>query len=297
MDSDSGRKRPLRKAVLPVAGLGTRVLPATKAIPKEMLPVFDRPAIQYVVDEALAAGVEHIIFVTGRNKSAIEDHFDRAYELEDTLRVKGKTQLLEELEADLRPAGAMSFVRQQAPLGLGHAVWCARDIVGDEPFAVMLPDMIMMAKPSCLAQMATAYSQVGGNLIAVEPTDTPEQYGVIDPESREGRLLKMKGMVEKPKRDAAPSNLFISGRYILQPEIFKLLASQQAGAGGEIQLTDAMARLMKIQPFHALEYEGATYDCGDKIGYLRAFVAHALADETLSAKAADTIRAELAKRS
>lgn len=296
MGSDSGLKRPLRKAVLPVAGLGTRVLPATKAIPKEMLPVFDRPAIQYVVDEALAAGIEHIIFVTGRNKSAIEDYFDRAYELEDTLRMKGKTQLLKELETDLRPAGSMSFVRQQAPLGLGHAVWCARDIIGDDPFAVMLPDMIMMAKPSCLAQMADAYSKVGGNLIAVEPTDKPEQYGVIDPESREGRLLKMKGMVEKPKRELAPSNLFISGRYILQPEIFDLLASQQAGAGGEIQLTDAMARLMQVQAFHALEYDGTTYDCGDKIGYLRAFSAYALANEEFGGQAAATLKAALEKK-
>ncbi|MFZ2029811.1 MAG: UTP--glucose-1-phosphate uridylyltransferase GalU [Vitreimonas sp.] len=288
--------KPLRKAVLPVAGLGTRVLPATKAIPKEMLPVFDRPAIQYVVDEALAAGIEHIVFVTGRNKSAIEDYFDRAYELEDSLRLKGKTGLLQELESDLRPAGSMSFVRQQSPLGLGHAVWCARDLIGDEPFAVMLPDMLMMAKPSCLAQMKSAYEKVGGNVIAVEPTDTPEQYGVIDPESRDGRLLKMKGMVEKPKREAAPSNLFISGRYLLQPEIFDLLASQQAGAGGEIQLTDAMARLMQSQSFHALEYEGRTYDCGDKLGYLRATAAFALAHEELGSKAADTLRTALADK-
>ncbi len=292
--------KPLRKAVLPVAGLGTRVLPATKAIPKEMLPVFDRPAIQYVVDEALAAGIEHIVFITGRNKSAIEDYFDRAYELEDTLRLKGKTGLLQELETDLRPAGSMSFVRQQSPLGLGHAVWCARDLIGEEPFAVMLPDMLMMAKPSCLAQMNGAYEKVGGNIIAVEPTDTPEQYGIIDPESspdgHQGRLLKMKGMVEKPKREDAPSNLFISGRYILQPEIFDLLASQQAGAGGEIQLTDAMARLMTMQAFHALEYEGRTYDCGDKLGYLRAIAAFALAHDELGAKAAETLRTVLADK-
>jgi UTP--glucose-1-phosphate uridylyltransferase len=288
--------KPLRKAVLPVAGLGTRVLPATKAIPKEMLPVFDRPAIQYVVDEALAAGIEHIVFVTGRNKSAIEDYFDRAYELEDSLRLRGKSVLLQELERDLRPPGSMSFVRQQSPLGLGHAVWCARDLIGDEPFAVMLPDMLMMAKPSCLAQMNAAYAKVGGNIIAVEPTDTPEQYGIIDPESRDGRLLKMKGMVEKPGRDQAPSNLFISGRYILQPEIFELLASQQAGAGDEIQLTDAMARLMKAQSFHALEYEGRTYDCGDKLGYLRATAAFALAHEELGGKAADTLRTALAEK-
>lgn len=279
---------------MPVAGLGTRVLPATKAIPKEMLTVFDRPAIQYVVDETLAAGIEHIVFVTGRNKGAIEDYFDRAYELEDSLRVKNKSALLAELEEGLRPAGSMSFVRQQAALGLGHAVWCARDIIGDEPFAVLLPDMLMMAKPSCLAQMAAHYAKVGGNLIAVEPTDTPEQYGVIDPVSREGRLIRMKGMVEKPKREAAPSNLFISGRYILQPEIFTLLATQQPGAGGEIQLTDAMARLMETQSFHALEYEGRSYDCGDKLGYLRATAAFALANEEYGARAASVLREVLA---
>jgi UTP--glucose-1-phosphate uridylyltransferase len=281
---------------LPVAGFGTRVLPATKAIPKEMLPVFDRPALQYVVDEALAAGIEHIVFVTGRNKGAIEDYFDRAYELEVSLREKGKTGLVKELERDLRPAGSMSFVRQQAALGLGHAVWCARDVVGDEPFAVLLPDMLMMAKPSCLAQMAQAYEKVGGNLIAVEPCDDPSGYGVIDPESRDGRLIKMKGMVEKPKREDAPSNLFISGRYILQPEIFQLLASQSAGAGGEIQLTDAMVRLMATQAFHALEYEGRSYDCGDKIGYLRAVAAFALANEELGDAAAATLRAALADK-
>lgn len=295
MTSASASARPLRKAVLPVAGLGTRVLPATKAIPKEMLPVFDRPAIQYVVDEALAAGIEHIIFVTGRNKGAIEDYFDRAYELEVTLKEKNKTALLAELENGLRPAGSMSFVRQQAALGLGHAVWCARDIVGDEPFAVLLPDMLTMAEPSCLAQMAAAYQRVGGNLIAVEPCDDPSGYGIIDPESRDGRLIKMKGMVEKPKREEAPSNLFISGRYILQPEIFELLSSQSAGAGGEIQLTDAMARLMGAQPFHALEYDGRSYDCGDKIGYLRAVAAFALANKEHGAAAAATLRAALAE--
>ncbi|MET0182360.1 MAG: UTP--glucose-1-phosphate uridylyltransferase GalU [Caulobacterales bacterium] len=289
--------RKIRKAVLPVAGLGTRVLPATKAIPKEMLPVFDRPAIQYVVDEAIAAGIEHIVFVTGRNKSAIEDYFDRAYELEDTLRLKNKTELLSELERGLSTAGSMSFVRQQSPLGLGHAIWCARDVIGDEPFAVMLPDMIMMAKPSCLAQMVSAYDQTGGNIIAVEPTDTPELYGVITPDTRDGRLIKMKGMVEKPKREDAPSNLFISGRYILQPEIFRLLASQKPGAGGEIQLTDSMAQLMEEQSFHALEYDGVTYDCGDKIGYLRATAAFALANQEYGAKAAQTLREALAPKS
>lgn len=299
MNSAAARPRPLRKAVLPVAGFGTRVLPATKAIPKEMLPVFDRPAIQYVVDEALAAGIEHIVFVTGRNKLAIEDYFDRAYELEDSLRMKGKNGLVAELEAGLRPPGSMSFVRQQAPMGLGHAVWCARDVIGDEPFAVMLPDMLMMAKPPCLRQMVAAYEHVGGNIIAVEPCEDPSGYGVIDPEGRhegfDGRLIKMKGMVEKPKREEAPSNLFISGRYILQPEIFKLLATQQVGAGGEIQLTDAMARLMSTQSFHALEYDGRTYDCGDKIGYLRATAAFALAHEELGGQAAQALRALLAQ--
>ncbi len=300
MDSVSSRPAPLRKAVLPVAGFGTRVLPATKAIPKELLPVFDRPAIQYVVDEALAAGIEHIVFVTGRGKGAIEDYFDRAYELEDSLAHKGKSDLLAELKAGLRPAGSLSFVRQQGALGLGHAVWCARDIIGNEPFAVMLPDMLMMAAPSCLAQMANAYRQIGGNVIAVEPCEDPSGYGIIDPESRPegfgGRLIKMKGMVEKPKREAAPSNLFISGRYILQPEIFALLASQSPGAGGEIQLTDAMARLMKMQSFHALEYEGRTYDCGDKLGYLRANAAFALANPEYGERAAATLRAALDER-
>ncbi len=296
MASAATQPRPLRKAVLPVAGFGTRVLPATKSIPKEMLPVFDRPAIQYVVDEAIAAGIEHIVFVTGRNKGAIEDYFDRSYELELTLAEKNKTAQLAEIGMSVRAPGSMSFVRQQSAQGLGHAVWCARDIIGDEPFAVMLPDMLMMAQPSCLAQMVDAYNKVGGNIIAVEPTDTPERYGVITPESRDGRLIKMRGMVEKPKREEAPSNLFISGRYILQPEIFDLLASQGPGAGNEIQLTDSMARLMGVQPFHALEYDGVTYDCGDKIGYLQATAAYALANEEHGAQAAQTLRDLLARK-
>lgn len=281
---------PIRKAVLPVAGLGTRVLPATKTIPKELLPVFDRPAIQYVVDEAVDAGITHFVFVTGRNKGAIEDYFDTAFELDATLRAKNKDAQLAELARGALKPGQASFVRQQAPLGLGHAIWCARDIIGNEPFAVLLPDMTMIAAPSCLAQMTAAYEKTGGNVIAVEPTDKPEQYGIIAPESRDGRLIKMKGMVEKPKRAEAPSNLFISGRYILQPEIFPLLESQAAGAGGEIQLTDAMVRLMESQPFHALEYDGVTYDCGDKIGYLRAFAAYALADKEHGAAARQTLK-------
>lgn len=286
----------VRKAVLPVAGLGTRVLPATKAIPKEMLPVVDRPAIQYVVDEALEAGVEHIVFVTGRNKGAIEDYFDRAYELETTLIQKQKTDILDALEASRLPAGAASFVRQQAPLGLGHAIYCARDIVGDEPFAILLPDVIVKASPSCLKQMCDAYDKVGGNIIAVDPV--PEErvssYGVIAPKSRDGRIIEMSGMVEKPPREEAPSNLAITGRYILQPEIFGLLADQDTGAGGEIQLTDAMARLMDVQTFHALEFEGAPYDCGSKLGYFEAVLAHAI-DNPETADGARKLISQFAK--
>lgn len=281
----------VRKAVLPVAGLGTRVLPATKSIPKEMLPVFDRPAIQYVVDEAKAAGIEHFVFVTGRNKGAIEDYFDRAYELESTLSSKNKTGVLEELEATLPEPGSMSFVRQQAPKGLGHAIWCARDVIGDEPFAILLPDVIVKAEPSCLAQMIRVYDRVGGNVIAVE--EVPEQrvssYGVIDPLERDGAMVRMKGMVEKPSRETAPSNLAITGRYVLQPEIFDLLAAQGAGAGGEIQLTDAMATMMETQDFHAVVYDGKSYDCGSKIGYLEATVAHALADAENGAAARELL--------
>ncbi|MEM8615418.1 MAG: UTP--glucose-1-phosphate uridylyltransferase GalU [Pseudomonadota bacterium] len=268
----------IRKAVLPVAGLGTRVLPATKAIPKEMLPVVDRPAIQYVVDEALEAGIEHIVFVTGRNKGAIEDYFDRAYELEATLQQKRKEGVLEDLEARLLPPGAASFVRQQAPLGLGHAIWCARDIIGDEPFAILLPDVIVKAERSCLAQMVDAYGEVGGNIIAVDPVpmERVSAYGVIAPKARRGAIIEMAGMVEKPPQEEAPSNLKITGRYILQPDIFRLLKDQGAGAGGEIQLTDAMARLMDTQPFHAVEFEGQDYDCGSKVGYFEAVLAHAI---------------------
>ncbi|MHA6288810.1 UTP--glucose-1-phosphate uridylyltransferase GalU [Maricaulis sp. CAU 1757] len=283
----------VRKAVLPVAGLGTRVLPATKSIPKEMLPVFDRPAIQYVVDEALEAGIEHFVFVTGRNKSAIEDYFDNSYELEETLRRKGKDDILAELDATRLEPGAMSFVRQQAPLGLGHAIWCARDIIGNDPFAILLPDMLVKAETGCLAQMTAAYEKTGGNVIAVEPCDDPSSYGVIDPVDRDGPLMKMKGMVEKPPRDEAPSNLFITGRYILQPEIFALLSDQGAGAGGEIQLTDAMVRLMNSQDFHALEYEGQSYDCGSKLGYLRASAAFALANAEFGTDARTVLEATL----
>ncbi|MEL7113027.1 MAG: UTP--glucose-1-phosphate uridylyltransferase GalU [Pseudomonadota bacterium] len=270
----------IRKAVLPVAGFGTRVLPATKAIPKELLPVVDRPALQYVVDEAIEAGIEHIVFVTGRGKNAIEDYFDLAFELETSLRSKAsKADILAEVEKTRLPAGGASFTRQQKPLGLGHAIWCARDIVGHEPFAILLPDVIVKADKSCLAQMVDAYNQTGGNIIAVDPV--PEErvssYGVIAPKGdRNGRMIEMSAMVEKPPREEAPSNLAITGRYILQPEIFGLLADQGAGAGGEIQLTDAMARLMEMQRFFAYEFEGAPYDCGSKLGYFEAVLAHAL---------------------
>ena len=268
----------ITKAVLPVAGFGTRVLPATKTIPKEMLPVVDRPALQYVVDEAKEAGIEHFVFVTGRNKGAIEDYFDRAYELEYSLQAKGKTDISAILEADLPEAGTMSFVRQQSAKGLGHAIWCARDVIGNDPFAILLPDVLVKAKKSCLAQMVEAYEKVGGNIIAVDavPEDRVSSYGVIAPKSRDGRLIEMSGMVEKPPVDEAPSNLKITGRYILQPRIMELLSDQAAGAGNEIQLTDAMARLMSEQSFHAYEYEGQDYDCGSKYGYFEAFAAYAI---------------------
>lgn len=289
----------VRKAVFPVAGLGTRVLPATKSIPKELLPAFDRPAIQYVVDEAREAGIEHFIFVTGRGKGAIEDYFDRAFELETSLKEKNKTGLLEELERLSLPPGAASFVRQQAPLGLGHAVLCARDIVGDEPFAVLLPDVIVHASPSCLAQMAAAHAEVGGNIVAVDevPAERVSSYGVIDPKTSgaTGPLIEMKGMVEKPPRETAPSRLKITGRYILQPEIFPLLETQTRGAGGEIQLTDAMQRLMAGQSFHAFKYVGRDYDCGDKLLYLEAFAALALAHPDLGGKARQVLE-EVLKR-
>ena len=282
----------VRKAVLPVAGMGTRVLPATKTIPKEMLPVVDRPAIQYVVDEALEAGIEHIVFVTGRNKGAIEDYFDISYELEASLKAKGKTAILEQVQQTVLPAGAASFVRQQSPLGLGHAIWCARDIIGSEPFAVLLPDVIVKGAPSCLAQMVKAYDEVGGNIVAVDPVpmERVSSYGVIAPKSRNGRLIEMSGMVEKPPMESAPSNLKITGRYILQPEIFGLLADQAAGAGGEIQLTDAMARQMETQNYYAYEFEGREYDCGSKLGYFEAVLAHAIDNDETAEGARELIR-------
>jgi UTP--glucose-1-phosphate uridylyltransferase len=271
----------VRKAVFPVAGLGTRFLPATKAMPKEMLPVVDRPVIQHVVDEARQAGIEHFIFVTGRNKSVIEDHFDRQFELEMTLRERQKRTELELLSQDLPGPGTTSFTRQQEPLGLGHAVWCARELVGREPFALLLPDVLVKHDRGCLAQMIDASRGLdeNANIIAVEevPADRVHMYGAVGVGARNGNLFRITEMVEKPARSKAPSNLIITGRYILQPEIFDVLASHQRGAGGEIQITDAMIELGKKQSFFGLRFEGESYDCGSKIGFLTANVAYALA--------------------
>jgi UTP--glucose-1-phosphate uridylyltransferase len=278
--------RPIRKAVFPVAGLGTRFLPATKAVPKEMLTIVDRPVLQHVVDEARAAGIEHFIFVTGRNKGVIEDHFDSQFELEATLEARGKKKELEALARDLPAAGQTSFTRQQAPLGLGHAVWCAREIVGDEPFALLLPDMLHHGPTPCLSDMIKAYGETGGNLIAVAPVpeDQTHQYGIVGVEDAKAKVSAITGMVEKPKPGTAPSNLHITGRYILQPEIFGLLEKQERGAGGEIQITDSMIRLMQDekQPFHAVRFDGTIYDCGSKIGFLTANVALALERDDLA---------------
>jgi UTP--glucose-1-phosphate uridylyltransferase len=267
----------VRKAVFPVAGLGTRFLPATKAMPKEMLTVVDKPLIQYAVEEAIEAGIEQIIFVTGRGKGALEDHFDISYELEDTMRARGKS--LSVIEGIRQKPGSPVYVRQQEPLGLGHAVWCAREIVGDEPFAVLLPDELMVGKPGFIAQMVEAYNRVGGNIVgALEVADSEtDKYGIISPGAINGRLTEVKALVEKPKQGSAPSNLMIPGRYILQPEVMRILESQEKGAGGEIQLTDAMAQLIGQQPFHGFTFDGERYDCGDKAGYIQANLALALA--------------------
>jgi UTP--glucose-1-phosphate uridylyltransferase len=287
----------IRKAVFPVAGLGTRVLPATKAMPKEMLTIVDKPLIQYVVDEAKEAGIEHFVFVTGRNKGVIEDHFDRMYELDATLAARRKKAEIEILARDQPQAGAMSFTRQQAPLGLGHAVWCARDIVGDEPFAVVLPDELVLHTPGCLAQMIEAAGKLGekSNLIAVEavPDHLTHQYGICGVGKRhaQANMFEVDGMVEKPPKGTAPSNLSITGRYILQPEIFKILQSQEHGAGGEIQLTDAMIGLAKKQKFYGVEFKGERHDCGSKAGFLRANIAFGMARADLR----DGLRAEMKK--
>jgi UTP--glucose-1-phosphate uridylyltransferase len=278
-------RKPIRKAVFPVAGLGTRFLPATKSIPKEMLTVVDRPVIQHVVDEARRAGIEHCIFVTGRNKGAIEDHFDSQYELERTLAERGKQKELDLLTRDLPEAGQTSFTRQQAPLGLGHAVWCAREIVGDEPFALLLPDMLHHGPTPCLAEMLAAYQEHGGNHISVSPVpeDQTHLYGIVGVTDPKAKVSRITGMIEKPAPGTAPSNLHITGRYILQPEIFALLARKQRGAGGEIQITDAMIELARdpAHPFFAVRFDGTIYDCGSKVGFLLANLAYGMADDSL----------------
>jgi UTP--glucose-1-phosphate uridylyltransferase len=268
--------KPVRKAVFPVAGLGTRFLPATKAMPKEMLPIVDKPLIHYAVEEAKAAGIEQFFFVTSRGKSAIDDHFDRAFELEATLLERGKPELVAELDARLPEPGQIAYTRQQTPLGLGHAVWCARGLVGDEPFAVLLADDLMVCETPCLAQMVAAYEETGGNLAAIVevPRAHTSRYGVLDVVSDDGRLVRARGVVEKPEPAAAPSTLTIIGRYIIQPEIFGHLSRAEPGSGGEIQLTDALGRLIdEGQAFHGLRFEGKRYDCGDKLGFLEATVA------------------------
>ena len=290
MTSQTYRK-PVRKAVFPVAGLGTRFLPATKAIPKEMLPIIDRPLIQYAVDEAREAGIDQFIFVTGRGKTSIVEHFDTAYELETTMSERGKS--LEVLEPTRVSPGNLLTVRQQVPMGLGHAIWCARAIVGDEPFAIFLPDELMIGSPGCMKQMVEAYEEVGGNLISVleVPHDQVSSYGVIAPGAKldalGGALTEVTGLVEKPKVEDAPSNLIISGRYILQPEVMRTLEGQEKGAGGEIQLTDAMARMIGQQPFHAVTFAGRRYDCGSKVGFVEATLALALEREDMATEVRD----------
>ena len=277
-------RKPIRKAVFPVAGLGTRFLPATKAIPKEMLPIIDRPLIQYAVDEAREAGIEQMIFVTGRGKTAIVEHFDIAFELVTTMAERGKDMSV--LEPTRATPGDIITVRQQVPLGLGHAIWCARAIVGDDPFAIFLPDELMIGSPGCMKQMVDAYEKLGGNLISVleVPAEEVSSYGVIEPGASSGALTEVRGLVEKPPVESAPSNKIISGRYILQPEVMRVLEAQEKGAGGEIQLTDAMAKMIGIQPFHAVTFAGKRYDCGNKLGFVEATLALALERDDMGAQ-------------
>lgn len=274
----------IKTVVFPVAGLGTRMLPATKVMPKEMLPVVDKPLIQYAFEEAAAAGVETFVLVTGRGKALIEDHFDRAYELFDALARKERREALGRLETALPTPGSLVYTRQQQPKGLGHAVWCARDVVGDAPFAVTLVDELLQAEVPCLKQLIDAHEETGGNVLAVMevPQEHTSRYGIVSPGARFGRLVEVEGLVEKPKPEAAPSRLAVVGRYVLRAEVFAHLGEARVGAGGEIQLTDAMARLIGRQPFHALQFEGQRFDCGDKLGYLEAIVAYAMARPDLS---------------
>ncbi len=284
--------KPVRKAVFPVAGLGTRFLPATKAMPKEMLPIVDKPLIQYAVEEAQAAGIEEVIFVIGRGKTVLLDHFDHSFELEHTLGQRGKSDLLDEMLSSMPKPGQISSTRQQQPLGLGHAVWCARNFVNDEPFAVLLADDLILAEPGCLSQMIDVYEKVGGNVVAVEdvPREQTMRYGILDVVEDDGRLARAQGLVEKPDPDQAPSTLSIIGRYILQPEVFSHLNKQEKGAGGEIQLTDAMAKTIESMPFHGLRFKGRRFDCGNKLGFLEANIAFALEREDLCDDVRDMVR-------
>jgi UTP--glucose-1-phosphate uridylyltransferase len=285
-------KKRVRKAVFPVGGLGTRFLPATKAMPKEMLPVVDKPLIQYAVEEAREAGIEHFIFVTGRGKTVLEDHFDHVPELEDTLQERGKNKALDMVKSFMPKSGQLSFTRQMEALGLGHAVWCARDLVGDEPFAVILPDDLVLAETPCLKQMVDTYDKVGGNVVAVMdvPKEHTDRYGILDVNSDDGKIASAKGLVEKPKPADAPSTLSIIGRYILQPEIFTYLDKQEKGAGNEIQLTDAMEKTIGDIPFHGLRFDGKRYDCGNKVGFLEANIAYALNRDDMKDSVADILR-------
>lgn len=284
--------KPVRKAVFPVAGLGTRFLPATKVMPKEMLPINDRPLIQHAVEEARAAGIEEFVFVTGRQKEMLEEHFDFQPELMATLEQRGKKDLLEKVTSTAMPEGKLFLTRQPKPLGLGHAIWCAQKLVGDEPFAVILPDDTVLAEKGCLAQMVEVYNEVGGNVVAVMdvPREDTAKYGVLDIDKETGNTVSIKGLVEKPAPENAPSTLSIIGRYILQPEVFTHLAAFEKGAGGEIQLTDAMAKLIGKQPFHGLRFAGTRYDCGGRLGFLEANIAFALADPEIGDAVADILK-------
>jgi UTP--glucose-1-phosphate uridylyltransferase len=284
--------RPIRKAVFPVAGLGTRFLPATKVMPKEMLPLVDRPLIQHAIDEARDAGIEEFIFVTGRAKEMLEEHFDHQPELMSVLENRGKQELLDKVRSTALPEGSLFLTRQAKPLGLGHAIWCARKLVGNEPFAIMLPDDVVLARRGCLSQMIETYNKVGGNLIAVMdvPREQTASYGILDIKDDDGKLVSIKGLVEKPKPENAPSTLSIIGRYILQPQVFDHLASFEKGAGGEIQITDAMAKLIGKQPFHGLRYEGQRYDCGSRIGFIEANIAFGMQDPEIGKQVQEIVK-------
>ncbi len=290
--------KPVRKAVFPVAGLGTRFLPATKAMPKEMLPVNDRPLIQHVVEEARQAGIEEFIFITGRNKELLEEHFDIQYELEETLKARGKVTFLEKVQNSNMDAASLFLTRQSKPLGLGHAIWCAHKMIGDEPFAILLPDDIVHHPRGCLAQMVDLYNERGGNILAAKevPLEETSKYGIMDIAEQDGRVTKVKGLVEKPAPDVAPSRLSIVGRYILQPEIFKHLSSFEKGAGGEIQLTDAMAKLLETQDFYGLNFEGQHFDCGSRLGFVAANLAYGLEDPEISAGVQDVLKTYTEKK-